>query len=78
MRQTMITTSDNPFDPFDDFVNWFKFDHSKQYFTSELLARVVVGTNELSASDEHRMIEEGIDTLMRINPWGNFVKLIRE
>ena len=31
MRQTMITTKDNPFNYFTDFDNWYAFDEQKGY-----------------------------------------------
>ena len=78
MRQVMLTTTDNPFDPFDNFVEWLKFDRSKGYFSSELLGRVSVTSNELPETDETRMIEEAIDTIVRIDEFGVFKKLVRE
>ena len=40
MRQVMLTTIDNPFNPFVDFDNWFLFDIEKDYYTLSKLARL--------------------------------------
>lgn len=74
----MITTTDNPFDPFDNFVEWLNFDRSEGYFTSELLGRVVAHSNELPPEDEVRIIEEAIDLIVEINEFGNYKKLVRD
>ena len=29
--EVMLSTSDNPFNPFDDFENWLAFDREKDY-----------------------------------------------
>ena len=77
MRQVMLTTVDNPFNPFDDFESWLNFDRVKGYFTSERLARVSVHTNELSEVDEFRMVEEAMDSLIEIDEFDNLKKLVR-
>lgn len=77
-REVMITTSDNPFDPFDDFKQWYAFDVAKGYHTMALLARITFSSNELSEIDQQQELEMGIDEMIQYNITGNFVKLERE
>lgn len=75
MRIVALTTEDNPFDPFEDFKSWFLFDESSGYHTSGLVGRVSNTSEELTDEDKVRIIEEAIDYLIEINPFGNFKKV---
>ena len=36
----MLTTVDNPYDPYKQYDQWLEYDHEHGYYTQELLARV--------------------------------------
>lgn len=59
---TMLTTFDNPYNPFFDFDSWKKWDEDNGYFTSELLAAVIGNTDDVL--DE---VEEARRHAMAIN-----------
>ena len=40
-KQCMLSTIDNPFNPFDDFTSWFLYDVEKGHNSSSLLDRIV-------------------------------------
>ena len=48
-----ITTIDNPFDPFDQFDDWKRFDEDHGYYTCNYLARIAETSSGLS-DDEYR------------------------
>ena len=39
-KSCMLTTFDNPFDPFEQFTSWFLFDTEKGYNSCSYLARI--------------------------------------
>ena len=43
----MLTTIDNPFNPFDQFDEWFAYDVSKGYHTCSYLARIAKTSDEI-------------------------------
>ena len=53
--EIMLTTIDNPFDPFEQFTSWFLFDVEKGYNTCGYLARIAKLADDMS--DEERTIE---------------------
>ena len=51
-KATMLTTVDNPFDPFTQWDDWRRFDEDKGYYTCEFIARLSDSSPELSESDQ--------------------------
>lgn len=66
----MLTTVDNPYDPFTEFDEWYQFDTSAGYHSSALLARIVRTSDELSDADQSVAIELAIDEIVRENVSG--------
>lgn len=77
-REVALTTSDNPYDPFDQFEEWNSFDMSKGYHTLSYLARVCQLSEHQSNFDEVDDIERVIDEIVELNLTGNYVKVVRE
>lgn len=67
---SMLTTIDNPFDPFTQFDAWFQFDEEKGYHTCQYLAKVSRASSEMSESDYEQEIERAIDEIVRFNVRG--------
>ena len=67
-KATMLTTKDNPFDPFSQWDDWRRFDEDKGYFTCEYLARVVDSTPELSDADQEIAILTAIYEIIKYQP----------
>lgn len=61
---SMLTTFDNPFDPFDDFTSWWLFDIEKGYNTCSKLARVCTYSEEFSTIEENNDRERAIDDIV--------------
>lgn len=62
--ETMLTTFDNPFDPFDEFVPWFLFDVEKGYNTCSRLARIARYSEEFSTIEDKLETERAIDEII--------------
>lgn len=78
MKQVMLTTTDNPFDPFTQFEDWYKFDESKGYFTCSYLARITKSSEELSETDERFAIELAINEIVDLNVLGLYKKVVKD
>lgn len=75
---SMLTTIDNPFDPFVDFEAWLNFDSEKGYFSCAYLSRVAASSHELSQTDEDLAIEAAIDEIVKYNVLGLYKKVQKE
>lgn len=78
MSLHMLTTIDNPFNPFTQWDEWFAFDHEMHYYTSEYLARVVLTSDELSETDQDLALEDAIDEIIQENVLGIYIKVTED
>ena len=62
--EVMLTTFDNPYDPFDEFIPWFLFDVEKGYYTCSRLARIARSSEEFSTIEDKRETERAIDEIL--------------
>lgn len=78
IMEHMLTTTDNPFDPFTQWEEWFAWDLRKGYNTPGLLARLVTTSDALSDADQRLEVEVAIDAIVRQNLFGVHRKVSRE
>lgn len=78
MVDAMLTTTDNPYDPFLNYDDWFAYDTRMQYNTVGFLAMIVVSSTELSEPDQALSIEHAIDEIVKENVTGLYKKVTRE
>lgn len=74
----MLTTVDNPYDPFTDFDGWLAFDIRKGYNTSALLGRIAMIPEDLPEAYQSMAIQNAIDEIVRENVSGMYRKVSRE
>ena len=73
--KTMLTTIDNPFNPFKDFDSWFLFDVEKGYNSCAYLARISKTSNEFTEQEEDEEIERAIDEIIKYDFMNIYVKV---
>ncbi len=74
-QEHMLTTVDNPYDPFTHFNEWLAYDTVVGHHTLSFLARVVRTSHELSEADQAVAEEQAIDEIVRENVSGFFRKV---
>jgi hypothetical protein len=74
----MLTTIDNPFNPFTQYDEWYNFDESQGYHTCGLLARIAVSSDELSTEDELLAIDVAMNEIITINLSGKHIKVTED
>ena len=73
----MLSTSDNPYDPFTQFDEWYTFDVSHGYDCCGYLDRIARTSLELSEKDNNQAIDQAIDEILMYNLSGNYIKVER-
>lgn len=78
MNQCMLTTFDNPFNPFDQFESWFLFDVEKGYNSCGKLARIAKLSQDMSDKEYLEETERAIDEIILYDPLNIYKKLKKE
>ena len=73
--QYMLTTVDNPFNPFTQYDEWLVYDEDHGYYTNSLLARIVHSSDELSDADQNVARENAINEIIQENVLGIYRKV---
>lgn len=73
----MLTTFDNPYNPFDEFTSWFMFDEEKGYHSCAYLGRVAKTSEQLSDEENAQEIERAIDEIIKYD-FQNIYKKVKQ
>lgn len=71
----MLSTSDNPYNPWTEFDQWRTWDEQSEYYTLSYLARITRTSNELSELDESQAIDIAIQEILDENITGMYVRI---
>lgn len=80
MEKYMLTTTDNPFNPFTQWDDWYFYDLSQGYNTCERIARIAKPGFVLPEELNDTELELAYDQLIftgAISKSGNFVKYVK-
>ena len=75
--KTMLTTVDNPFDPFDNFSSWYMFDVESGYNSCAYLARIARTSEQFTDLENDEEIERAIDEIIKYVFRNIYVKVQR-
>ena len=68
MARTMITTSDNPFNPQTQYDQWRGYDEAIcGYFTSQYLDRIIEDSPEFTADELNQAMDDAIDEIIAMD-----------
>ena len=73
-----VTTFDNPYDPFDQFDEWFLFDVEKGYNTCGHLGRLTKDADDMSQREESDDIERAIDRMIELDFMNIYKKVTKK
>ena len=76
--RVMLTTTDNPYDPFTEWEAWYGYDVAAGHHTASFLARITTTSDELSEVDQALAVETAIDEIVELNITGLYKKVSRD
>ena len=76
-NEFVLTTIDNPFDPFEYFTSWFLFDVGKGYNSCSYLARIAKISDDMTEQEVSAEIERAIDEIIKYDFMGIYKKVKR-
>lgn len=78
MSGYMVTTMDNPYNPFKDYAEWYEWDHEYCWFTCEWLAIFDRTSIDLDPETNRRLADEGVNDFLAFNPYGMHFKVYED
>ena len=64
-HEFMLTTVDNPYDPFEQFTLWNLFDKENGYNTCERLARIMNISDDMTQKEEDEEYNRAADAIIK-------------
>lgn len=77
LEESMLTTLDNPYNPFTQYEEWYALDRYLGHYTPEYLARVAIVSDGLSPADQQLAIEDAIAEIVALNFNGLYARVTR-
>lgn len=74
----MLSTIDNPYNPFEQFTLWLLFDNEKGYNTCGYVDRIAHFSEGMTQNEEDEEFERAIDEIISVNPTGFYVKVFNK
>lgn len=76
--QCLLTTFDNPFDPFSHFDEWLQFDKDNGYDSCERLMRIAKLTDDMTEGEVEDEIERAIDEIIAYDFTNTYKKVTKQ
>lgn len=73
--KVMLTTIDNPYNPFEDFKNWFLFDVEHGYNSCSYLARITRTSDQFTEKENNEEMERAIDEIIAHDFMNIYIKV---
>lgn len=77
-NECMLTTIDNPYNPFKQFDLWYLYDISKGYNSSAYLARIARTSEQFTDEENNKEVERAIDEIIKYDFTNLYKKVTKE
>lgn len=73
----LITTVDNPYNPWTDWDLWYAYDENSGYHTCSYLARLMSVGEGLSDQEEDQEYNDAVDEIIRYDVTNKYAKIAK-
>lgn len=77
-KQFALTTFDNPFNPFENFEEWFRYDCEKGYYSCSVLARMTNFREDFTQKEIDEENERAINEIIKNDFLNIFTRVEKE
>ena len=77
-KECMLSTIDNPYNPFEQFASWLRYDKDFGYNCCERVDRIAQVFDDMSELEVDAEIERAIDEIIKYDFLGVYVKVTPE
>lgn len=74
-RSYLLSTSDNPWNPWTHFKEWNLWDMEAGYHTLSYLDRIAFSSHEISPADQDLAYEYAVEEILQFNLTGKYIKV---
>jgi len=78
MMKCALTTFDNPYNPFDQFDEWYQYDQLKGHGSCSYLDRIARTSDQMTDEENDREIERAIDEIIKYDFMNVYMKVKQE
>ena len=78
MSDCRVTTIDNPFNPFTQFDDWYRYDEQHGYCTSGYIARIAILDDDMPDTMWDEEYERAVNEICDLNILGIYKKVTRK
>ena len=75
MKEYMLSTIDNPWNPFKNFDEWLQFDLSHSYNTLGYVARIANTDSDMDDKEYSEQVNKAIDDILKYNPLPIYIRV---
>lgn len=77
-KEYMLSTIDNPYDPFEEFTLWLMFDKEKGYDSCERLMRIAQISDDMTQKEIDEEVDRAMDILIEHDFTNTFKRVTKE
>ena len=74
----LLTTKDNPYNPFTQWDEWYTYDETNGYCSCGYVSRIADTSPDMSDEWNDEETRRAIDEIIRIDPFGIYTRIYRD